>query len=183
MLNDCYLENELEYKSLVFNAATINNETNIGPDTIPLGSANSNLRILGWLLPQGDTEEYSLTFNVPNDAFVRNRRVRVFVHLLTDNSNTPTGDRFAIRLTTLFTRPNRVVNISNITPLYSNNIPIQNSPGNYQYNHYVLEFDLNNNIRPGDFAFLSISRLTIPSSIDYVGALFLTSVEFRYTSK
>ena len=34
MLNDCYLENELDYKSLVFNAATINNETNIGPDTI-----------------------------------------------------------------------------------------------------------------------------------------------------
>ena len=160
MLNNYCLEDELEYESLVFNAGTMNDAEETEPDTVPLGSADSSLRILGWLLPQGDTEEYSLTFNVPNDIFIRNRRVRVFVHLLTDNSNTPTGDRFAIRPTTLFTRPNRGVNISNITPLYSNNIPIQNSPGNYQYNHYVLEFDLNNNIRPGDFAFLSISEKT-----------------------
>ncbi|MGV2643731.1 hypothetical protein GNF86_20310, partial [Clostridium perfringens] len=33
------------------------------PDTVPLGSANSSIRILGWLLPQGDTDEYSLTFS------------------------------------------------------------------------------------------------------------------------
>ena len=56
------------FKSLIFNAGTMNDGTESIPDTVPLGSANSNIRILGWLLPQGDTDEYPLTFSVPKDA-------------------------------------------------------------------------------------------------------------------
>ena len=178
MLNNYCLEDELEYESLVFNAGTMNDAEETEPDTVPLGSADSSLRILGWLLPQGDTEEYSLTFNVPKDAFNRARRAKVFVHLLTDNSNTPIGNRFAIRLSSLLARVNGVVDIANLKTINRRNIPIQNSPGNFKYNHYVLEFELNDNIRPGDFAFLSVAR--IASNNDYAGALLLTSIEFRY---
>ncbi|MDV4152068.1 hypothetical protein R0131_14660 [Clostridium sp. AL.422] len=180
MYNDCYLKHELEFKSLVFNAGSINDAEETEPDTVPLGSANSNLRILGWLLPQGDPDEYTLTFSVPRDAFNRARRAKVFVHLLTDNSNTPNGNRFAIRLSSLFARANGVVNIANLRTMNKVNIPIQNSPGNFQYNHYVLEFDLNDTIRPEDFALLSVAR--IASNNDFAGALLLTSIEFRYIS-
>ncbi|WP_099346906.1 hypothetical protein [Clostridium tertium] len=179
MLNDYCFNNELEFKSLIFNAGNINDAEETSPDTVPLGSANSSIRILGWLLPQGDTNEYSLTFSVPRDA-IRSSRARVFVHLLTDNSNTPTGNRFAIRLSSLFTRANGVVNIANLRTINRVNIPIQNSPGNFQYNHYVLEFELNNVIRAEDFALLSVAR--IASNNDYAGALLLTSIEFRYLS-
>ena len=179
MLNDYCFNNELEFKSLIFNAGNINGAEETSPDTVPLGSANSSIRILGWLLPQGDTNEYSLTFSVPRDA-IRSSRARVFVHLLTDNSNTPTGNRFAIRLSSLFTRANGVVNIANLRTINRVNIPIQNSPGNFQYNHYVLEFELNNVIRAEDFALLSVAR--IASNNDYAGALLLTSIEFRYLS-
>ena len=179
MLNDYCFNNELEFKSLIFNAGNINDAEETSPDTVPLGSANSSIRILGWLLPQGDTNEYSLTFSVPRDA-IRSSRARVFVHLLTDNSNTPTGNRFAIRLSSLFTRANGVVNIANLRTINRVNIPIQTSPGNFQYNHYVLEFELNNVIRAEDFALLSVAR--IASNNDYAGALLLTSIEFRYLS-
>ncbi|GAA0815482.1 hypothetical protein [Clostridium tertium] len=179
MLNDYCFNNELEFKSLIFNSGNINDAEETSPDTVPLGSANSSIRILGWLLPQGDTNEYSLTFSVPRDA-IRSSRARVFVHLLTDNSNTPTGNRFAIRLSSLFTRANGVVNIANLRTINRVNIPIQNSPGNFQYNHYVLEFELNNVIRAEDFALLSVAR--IASNNDYAGALLLTSIEFRYLS-
>lgn len=179
MLNDYCFDNELEFKSLIFNAGNINDAEETSPDTVPLGSANSSIRILGWLLPQGDTNEYSLTFSVPRDA-IRSSRARVFVHLLTDNSNTPTGNRFAIRLSSLFTRANGVVNIANLRTINRVNIPIQNSPGNFQYNHYVLEFELNNVIRAEDFALLSVAR--IPNNNDFSGALLLTSIEFRYLS-
>ena len=55
MLNDYCFDNELEFKSLIFNAGNINDAEETSPDTVPLGSANSSIRILGWLLPQGDT--------------------------------------------------------------------------------------------------------------------------------
>lgn len=170
-----------EFRSLVFNAGSINDGPESIPDSAPLGSANSNLSILGWLLPQGDTDEYSLTFNVPRDASNEWQRAKVFVHLLTDNSNTPTGNRFAIRLSSLFTRANGVVNAANIMINNSGNIPIQNSPGNFQYNHYVLEFDLDDIIKSEDFAFLSVARTAVTN--DYAGALLLTSIEFRYLSR
>ena len=170
-----------EFRSLVFNAGSINDGPESIPDSAPLGSANSNLSILGWLLPQGDTDEYSLTFSVPRDASNEWQRAKVFVHLLTDNSNTPTGNRFAIRLSSLFTRANGVVNAANIMINNSGNIPIQNSPGNFQYNHYVLEFDLDDIIKAEDFALLSVSR--IPVNNDFAGALLLTSIEFRYLSR
>ncbi|MBS5884037.1 MAG: hypothetical protein E6300_06245 [Clostridium sp.] len=179
MLNEYCFNNELEYKSLIFNAGTMNDAEETSPDTVPLGSANSSIRILGWLLPQGDTNEYSLTFSVPRDAR-RARRAKVFVHLLTDNSNTPIGNRFAIRLSSLFTRANGLVNIADLRTIDRVNIPIQNSLGNFQYNHYVLEFELNNVIRTEDFALLSVAR--IASNNDYAGALLLTSIEFRYLS-
>lgn len=179
MLNEYCFNNELEFKSLIFNAGTMNDAEETSPDTVPLGSADSSIRILGWLLPQGDTDEYSLTFSVPRDA-IRSSRAKVFVHLLTDNSNTPNGNRFAIRLSSLFTRANGVVNIANLRTIDKVNIPIQNSPGNFQYNHYVIEFELDNVIRAEDFALLSVAR--IASNNDYSGALLLTSIEFRYLS-
>lgn len=168
------------FKSLVFNAGTMNDGTESIPDTVPLGSANSSIRILGWLLPQGDTDEYSLTFSVPKDALNKCQKAKVFVHLLTDNSNTPTGNMFAIRLSSLFTRANGVVNAANIIVNNSGNIPIQNSPGNFQYNHYVLEFDLDDIIKAEDFALLSVARIAVNN--DFAGALLLTSIEFRYLS-
>lgn len=180
MLNDCCFEHELKYKSLVFNGGSMNDADETIPDTVPLGSANSKLRILGWLLPQGDTDEYSLTFNVPKDAVNKSGRAKVLVHLLTDNSNTPVGNRFAIRLSSLFTRVNGVVSIANLMTINKFNIPIQNSPGNFEYNHYVIEFELKNLVRPEDFALLSVAR--IASNNDYAGALLLTSIEFRYVS-
>ncbi|MDY2632821.1 MAG: hypothetical protein SOV85_15975 [Clostridium sp.] len=180
MYNDCCFEDELEYKSLVFNGGSMNYAEETEPDTVPLGSANSALRIMGWLLPQGDTEEYTLTFNVPKDAANSSRRTKVFVHLLTDNSNTPMGNRFAIRLSSLFARANGVVNIANLRTINKRNIPIKNSPGNFQYNHYVIEFELNDVVRAEDFALLSVAR--IASNNDYAGALLLTSIEFRYLS-
>jgi hypothetical protein len=180
MSDYCYDRESQEFKSLIFNAGTINDAEESIPDTVPLGSANSSIRILGWLLPQGDTDEYSLTFSVPKDARNRHQKAKVFVHLLTDNSNTPNGNRFAIRLSSLFTRANGVVNAANIMVNNSGNIPIQNSPGNFQYNHYVLEFDLDNIIRAEDFALLSVARIAVNN--DFAGALLLTSIEFRYLS-
>lgn len=177
----CTKHESEEFRSLVFNAGSINDGPESIPDSAPLGSANSNLSILGWLLPQGDTDEYSLTFSVPRDASNEWQRAKVFVHLLTDNSNTPTGNRFAIRLSSLFTRANGVVNAANIMINNSGNIPIQNSPGNFQYNHYVLEFDLDDIIKAEDFAFLSVARTAVTN--DYAGALLLTSIEFRYLSR
>ncbi|MCI1578108.1 MAG: hypothetical protein LKH93_01465 [Clostridium beijerinckii] len=181
MSNYCCLDQEpQEFKSLIFNAGTMNDGTESVPDTVPLGSANSNIRILGWLLDQGDTDEYPLTFSVPKDARNKYQKAKVFVHLLTDNSNTPTGNRFAIRLSSLFTRDNGVVNAAKIIVNNSGNIPIQNSPGNFQYNHYVLEFDLDDIIKAEDFALLSVARIAVNN--DFAGALLLTSIEFRYLS-
>jgi len=182
MSDYCYLDKESqEFESLIFNAGSINDAEESVPDTVPLGSANSSIRILGWLLPQGDTDEYSLTFSVPRDASNRRQKAKVFVHLLTDNSNTPDGNRFAIRLSSLFVRANGVVNAANIMVNNSGNIPIQNSPGNFQYNHYVLEFDLDEIIKAEDFALLSVARIAVNN--DYAGALLLTSIEFRYLSR
>ncbi|MGG7175950.1 hypothetical protein ACQPU1_00050 [Clostridium paraputrificum] len=178
--NSCLDQEAQEFKSLIFNAGTMNDGTESIPDSAPLGSANSSLVILGWLLPQGDTDEYSLTFSVPRDARNRYQKAKVFVHLLTDNSNTPTGDRFAIRLSSLFTRANGVVNAADVMVNNSGNISIQNSPGNFQYNHYVLEFDLDDIIKAEDFALLSVARIAVNN--DYAGALLLTSIEFRYLS-
>ncbi len=183
MSSSCCPSNDpQDFRSLVFNAGNINNGTDTTPDTIPLGTAGSNIRISGWLLPQGDTEEYSLTFSVPRDARNTNQRAKVFVHLLIDNSNTPVGNMFAIRLSSLFTRANAVVNAANIQVNNSGNIPVENTPGNFQYNHYVLEFDLNDTIRAEDFALLSVARVALANN-DYTGALFLTSIEFRYLSR
>ena len=39
-----------EFNSLIFNAGAINDGTETTPDTVPLGSANSNIRIAGWFL-------------------------------------------------------------------------------------------------------------------------------------
>ncbi|HAK42508.1 MAG TPA: hypothetical protein DCM59_07125 [Clostridium sp.] len=169
----CYDKESLEFESLIFNTGTINDGTESG-------RADSSIRILGWLLPQGDTDEYSLTFSVPKDAVNKRQEAKVFVHLLTDNSNTPVGNRFAIRLSSLFTRANGVVNAANIVVNNSGNIPIQNSPGNFQYNHYVLEFDLDDIIRAEDFVLLSVARIVVNN--DFAGALLLTSIEFRYLS-
>lgn len=183
MSSSCCPSNDpRDFRSLVFNGGNINDADETTPDTIPLGAANSSIRLLGWLLPQGDTDEYSLTFSVPRDARNGSQRAKVFVHLLTDNSNTPTGNRFAIRLSSLFARANGVVNAANIQVYNSGNIPIQNSPGNFQYNHYVLEFDLDDIIRAEDFALLSVARITLANN-DYAGALFLSSIEFRYESR
>lgn len=181
MYNDCYFEDELQFKSLVFNAGSINDAEETSPDTVPLGSENSSIRILAWLLPQGDPDEYSLTFSVPRDAVNVSRRAKVFVHLLTDNSNT-TGNRFAIRLSSLFTRVNGVVNINNLRTINKVNIPIQNSQARFRYSHYVLEFDLNDNIRAEDFALLSVARIPNNNN-DFSGDLILTSIEFRYISE
>ena len=180
MLNESNLDFGLENRSLVFNAGSINNGDETTPDTVPLGTADSSIRILGWLLPQGDTEEYSLTFSVPRDASSRGSRAKVFVHLLTDNSNTPTGTRFSIRLSSVFARADGVVSIDNLKTTANFNILIQDSPGNFNYNHYVVGFDLCEIVRPEDFALLSVARIS--ANDDFAGALLLTSIEFRYTS-
>lgn len=169
----------LEFKSLVFNAGNINDGPETEPDTVQLGAANSGFSIMGWLLPQGDTDEYSLYFNVPRDAFNRARKTKVFVHLLTDNFGIP-GNRFAIRLSSLFTRANGIVDADNIRVNNSGNIPIQNSRERFQYNHYVIEFCLDDIVKAEDFALLSVARVAIPG--DFTGSLLLTSIEFRYLS-
>lgn len=59
MSNYCCLNEESqEFKSLIFNAGTMNDGTWSILDTVP--------RILGWLLPQGNTDEYPLTFCMAN---------------------------------------------------------------------------------------------------------------------
>lgn len=169
----------LEFKSLVFNAGNINDGVEVDPDTVQLGAADSGFRILGWLLDQGDTDEYSLYFNVPRDAFNKSRKTKVFVHLLTDNFGKP-GNRFAIRLSSLFTRANGVVNADNIQINNSGNIQVQNSGASFRYSHYVIEFCLDDIVRAEDFALLSVARVAIPG--DFTGELLLTSIEFRYLS-
>lgn len=174
---NCHHE-EPKYKSLIFNAGNMNDANTTGPDTEQLGG--SGIFILGWLMPQGDTDEYTLTFSVPKDAEKGCRNARVFVHLISDNSSTPMGNRFSIRFSSLFTRANGVIDIADLNTVNRTNIPVQNSPGNQQYNHYVLEFRLEDIIRPEDFALLSIAR--IPATNDFEGPVAITSVEFRYLS-
>lgn len=178
MSYDCNFYSKEQYKSLIFNSGSMNDANETEPDTEQLG--DSNISILGWLMPQGDEDEYSLTFSVPKDAKNGCRNIKVFVHLITDNSNTPNGNRFSIRLSLLFTKVNGVISIDDLNTVTRTNIPVQNSPGNFQYNHYVLEFRLDDFIRPEDFALLSIAR--IPAANDYEGAVAITSVEFRYLS-
>lgn len=176
---DCDFNHEgPQYKSLIFNAGNMNDADTTGPDTEQLGG--SGIFILGWLMPQGDTDEYTLTFSVPLDAEIGRKNARVFVHLISDNSSTPTGNRFSIRLSSLFTRANGVIDIANLNTVNRNNILVQNSPGNQQYNHYVLEFRLDEVIRAEDFALLSIAR--IPATNDFAGPVAITSIEFRYLS-
>lgn len=165
------------FKSLIFNAGNINDANTTGSDTEQLGG--SGIFILGWLLPQGDTDEYSLTFSVPKDARKRFPKAKIFVHLISDNSSIPIGTRFSIRFSSLFTRPNGVIRIADLRTVERNDIPVQNSPGNQQYNHYVLEFILDD-FFPEDFALLSVAR--IPAFDDFAGAVALTSIEFRYLS-
>ena len=123
---------ESEYKSLIFNSGNMNDANTTGPDTEQLGG--SGIFILGWLMPKGDNDEYSLTFSVPRDAIKGCKNAKVFVHLISDNSSTP-GKRFSIRLSSLFTRANGVIRIADLKTVNRNNIPIQNSPGKQQYNH------------------------------------------------
>ena len=58
-----FCEKEEQYKSLIFNSGSMNDADETAPDTEQLG--NSRISILGWLMPQGDQDEYSLTFSVP----------------------------------------------------------------------------------------------------------------------
>ena len=179
MSHDCNFHSEEEkYKSLVFNSGNMNDADETEPDTEQLG--NSNIFILGWLMPKDDPDEYSLTFSVPRDAKSGCRNAKVFVHLISDNSSTPNGKKFSIRLSSLFTRANEVITIDDLNIVTKNNIPVQNSPGSQQYNHYVLEFKLEDFIKAEDFALLSIAR--IPATNDFEGALAITSIEFRYLS-
>ena len=173
-----FCEKEEQYKSLIFNSGSMNDADETAPDTEQLG--NSRISILGWLMPQGDQDEYSLTFSVPKDAKEGCRNARVFVHLISDNSSTPKGKRFSIRLSSLFTKVNGVIDIDDLNTININNIPVQRSPGNRQYNHYVLEFRLKDFIKVEYFALLSIAR--IPANDDFEGAVAITSVEFRYLS-
>ena len=175
---DCNFYSKEQYRSLIFNSGSMNDAAETEPDTEQLG--DSNIFILGWLMPKGDEEEYSLTFSVPKDARSGCRNAKVFIHLISDNSNTPDGNRFSIRLSSLFTKANGVISIDNLNTATRTNIPVQNSPGNLQYNHYVLEFRLDDFIRPEDFALLSIAR--IPAVNDFEGAVAITSVEFKYLS-
>lgn len=178
MSNNCdFNYEEPQYRSLIFNAGNMNDADTTGPDTEQLGG--SGLFILGWLMPEGDNDEYSLTFSVPKDAVRRCQDAKVFVHLISDNTNTP-GDRFSIRFSSLFTGANGVIGIDDLNTVNRNNIPVKNSPGNQQYNHYVLEFKLQDIIRAEDFALLSIAR--IPANNDFQGPVAITSVEFRYLS-
>lgn len=154
----------------------MNDANTTGSDTEQLG--DSGLFILGWLMPQGDTDEYSLTFSVPRDAKNGCRNAKVFVHLISDNSSTPTGNRFSIRFSSLFTKTNGVIDIDDLKTVNRNNILVQNSPDNQQYNHYALEFKLDDFIRAEDFALLSIAR--IPATNDFAGPIAITSIEFRY---
>ena len=131
-------------------------------------------------MPKDDTDEYSLTFSVPKDAKRGCRNAKVFVHLISDNSSTPVGDRFSIRFSSLFTRANEVIDINDLNTVNRNDIPVQDSPGNNKYNHYVLEFRLEDLIRAEDFALLSIAR--IPATNDFEGPVAITSIEFRYLS-
>lgn len=166
---------EPQYKSLIFNAGNMNDADTTGPDTEQLG--DSGLFILGWLMPVNDNDEYSLTFSVPKDAVRRCQNAKVFVHLISDNTNTP-GDRFSIRFSSLFTRANGVISIEDLNTVNRNNILVKDSPGSQQYNHYVLEFELEDIIKAEDFALLSIAR--IPATDDFQGPVAITSIEFRY---
>jgi hypothetical protein len=169
---------ELVFKSLIFNAGNMNDANTTGPDTEQLGE--SGIFILGWQMPQGDTDEYSLTFSVPKDARKRFPKAKIFVHLISDNSSIPVGTRFSIRLSSLFTRANEVISIADLRTVERIDIPVQNSPGNQQYNHYVIEFILDDFFSAEDFALLSIAR--IPAFDDYAGPVAITSIEFRYLS-
>lgn len=126
-------------------------------------------------MPQGDNDEYSLTVSVPKDAVRGCQNAKVFVHLISDISSTP-GNRFS----SLFTRANGVIYIDDLNTVNRNNIPVKNSPGNQQYNHYVLEFKLEDIIRAEDFTLLSIAR--IPDNNDFQDPVAITSVEFRSLS-
>lgn len=177
MLYSIYHDHKiLKYKSLIFNAGNMNDANTTGSDTAQLGG--SGIFILGWLMPQGDTDEYSLTFSVPKDARKGNHKSRVFVHLISDNSSIPMGDRFSISLSSLFTKANDVIDIANLSTVNRENILVQTSPGSQQYNHYVIEFFLDDFFHAEDFALLSIAR--IPAFNDYAGAIAITSIEFRY---
>lgn len=189
MLNQCCFEQpisppklqpQLTSKSLVFNAGSINTSdtVRVNPDRIPLGNDNSNLLLQGWLLSANDPTEYSVAFNVPKDAFNRAGRAKVMLHFLIDKSNTPDGDRFAIRLSSVFARPTGIVNINNVNTINKSNILVRNTPISYSYNHYLVEFDICDIINSDDFALLSVSR--VPNNNDYAGSVFLTSIEFRY---
>ncbi|WP_312430580.1 hypothetical protein [Lacrimispora sp.] len=166
----------LKYKSLIFNAGNMIDAITSGSDTEQLGG--SGIFILGWLMPQGDTDEYSLTFSVPKDARKGYHKSRVFVHLISDNLSIPMGDRFSIRLSSLFSKANEVIDIANLSTVNRENILVQTSPGSKQYNHYVIEFFLDDFIHAEDFALLSIAR--IPAFNDYAGSIAITSIEFRY---
>ncbi|WP_313184676.1 hypothetical protein [Lacrimispora sp.] len=168
----------LNYKSLIFNAGNMNDANTTGSDTEQLGG--SGIFILGWLMPRGDTDEYSLTFSVPKDARKGYNKSRVFVHLISDNSSIPMGDRFSIRLSSLFAKANEAIDIDNLSTVNKENIRVKHSPGSQQYNHYVIEFFLDDFVHAEDFALLSIAR--IPAINDYAGAVAVTSIEFRYIS-
>jgi len=142
------------------------------PDTnLSLGG---NLGIPAWQLTS--TDDFEVSFNVPNDFVNTANQTIVVVHFLTDNTAVAAGN-VGLQLGGLFT----AIGGTTGTPVtYTTTVTgVSNSSSDTTYHAYDAVFTLNQTIAAEDFALLYVTLNSATTT--YNQPIYLTSMEFRYT--
>jgi hypothetical protein len=137
-----------------------------------------------WALTSSSTVNLMLTFNMPTNFNSSVSSPTVHIHYLTGpNSSPPSG---TVNLDVFFCSAAAVTNVSSSCFVaYSHGIATSDSTLSssvYTFNHYNVTFTLSGYsvgghvISPGDFAALTIQRLTDT----FEDTIYVTSVEFDY---
>jgi hypothetical protein len=155
----------------------INKNSSNSPDAVlPLISGTS-IGIQAWtMVPPSNTENFTVSLNVPHDYNNASGSTIVIVHFVTDNYSA--SGNVNMQLSTLFTAPGGASVTSPLTNYTQTVSGVKPSTTGTTYNHYEAVFTLSGNISADDFALLN---LTLTGSGCYSSAIYLTSVEFRYT--
>jgi hypothetical protein len=171
-------------QSLVFTAQDMNHGSDATPDVTDTLSTTGPIAIRSWRLAQSGpsaNNAYNTVFNVPHDFVNSATQTLVIAHFYTHRSIPLETGSVVLQLMTQFT-PLAGTILPPITTYTAIIASVTSSPSATSFNHYEAVFTLSEPITADDFALLSVSRVGRSASDTYPHSVFLTSVEFRYTT-
>lgn len=163
--------------SLLFNATSINNDASSEPDTAL--EINEGIGIPAWGLSLPPyTGFYSVSFHIPHDYVDITDAALVIVHFATQQEGEIDSGNVDVELDTNFVAIGNVIDSTFATQ--TTTVSVTSATDANTFNHYAAAFTLDTGIAAGDFAFLNITRNG--SADTYSHNIFLTSIEFRYST-